>query len=174
MRKHLKLAALSAALVSILATAVPAEARWKRYHDRRIDVDAGDVIAGIALIGVIAAIADAADGDQRRDRPRDRRRERERDDRYDRDNQDRGDAGWDSRPQANSRDAAADACILAVEAKAGTASRVDRIDQVTREDGGWRVEGIVRRAAADAYAVRDDFSCSYDRGAVTQVDLNAR
>ncbi len=172
MRKHLKLAALSAALVSILATTVPAEARWKRYHDRRIDVDAGDVIAGIALIGVIAAIADAADGNQGRDRPRDRRRER--DDRYDRDDRDRADSGWDSRPQANSRDAAADACILAVEAKAGTASRVDRIDQVIREDSGWRVDGVVRRAAADAYAVRDDFSCSYDRGAVTGVDLNAR
>jgi len=46
-----------AAVASLVASAVPAEARrWHRHHD---DVDAGDVVAGAVLVGGIAAIANA-------------------------------------------------------------------------------------------------------------------
>jgi hypothetical protein len=151
----------------IVATASPADARWKRYHDRRIDVDAGDVIAGIALIGVIAAIADSADGGKKRERQRDRDRD------YDRDYDQQTGSDYDRRDtrSADPRDNAADACILAVENRAGATSRVDRIDSVERDGSGWRVDGIVRRASANAYAVRDDFTCRYDGRSVTNVSV---
>lgn len=157
--------ALSAALLATCLAAMPADARWGRhYHRDRIDVDAGDIIAGVALIGIIAAIANAGD------RPRRDRRDRE-DERYD-DRSERQERQGSTRQQADSRDAAADSCIFAVEDRAGERSRVDRIDRVERDGDGWLVEGIVRRPDANAYAVRDDFRCVVSsRGDVRNVSI---
>jgi hypothetical protein len=43
------------AAFSLLLAAAPAEARH-RYHHHRADVDAGDVVAGALVIGVLAAL----------------------------------------------------------------------------------------------------------------------
>lgn len=56
-------AAAAAAVVTVTAAA-PAEAQRYRYRDR--GVDAGDVIAGVAIIGGIAAIASAIGRDNGR------------------------------------------------------------------------------------------------------------
>ena len=54
--KGIKLAAMAAFLA--VSTAGPADARHRyRHHDN--DVDAGDVVAGVAVVGGIAAIASA-------------------------------------------------------------------------------------------------------------------
>jgi hypothetical protein len=60
--------AAAAALVTTGFAAAPAEAqRYRtydhRYYDRDRGIDAGDVIAGVAIIGGIAAIAAALDRD---------------------------------------------------------------------------------------------------------------
>ena len=49
-----------AAAVALVATslAAPADAR-RRHHRHHDDVDAGDVVAGVAIVGGIAAIASA-------------------------------------------------------------------------------------------------------------------
>jgi hypothetical protein len=52
--------AAAAAVLSISAAA-PAEAQYYRHRDRGID--AGDIIAGVAILGGVAAIASALDRD---------------------------------------------------------------------------------------------------------------
>lgn len=56
--------AAAAALVTI-STAAPAEARHRYGHRGGDGIDAGDVIAGVAILGGIAAIASAIDNDGR-------------------------------------------------------------------------------------------------------------
>lgn len=51
----------AAAALAIVSTAVPAEARGYRDRD---GIDAGDVIAGVAIVGGIAAIASALSRDR--------------------------------------------------------------------------------------------------------------
>lgn len=92
-----------------------------RYRDR---VDAGDVIAGIAIIGGIAAIASAIDSKNRRDRGEERRYD---DRRYDAPRQYR----------SGSLDQAVNACTREVERD----MRVDQIDNVSRVGDGWEVRG---------------------------------
>jgi len=58
----LKGIAAAALLATSLATPADARGRHRHHHD---DVDAGDVIAGAALIGGIAAIASAITRDKR-------------------------------------------------------------------------------------------------------------
>ena len=57
--------AAAAALVTTGFAAAPAEAQRYRHYDRDNGIDAGDVIAGVAIIGGIAAIATALDNDGR-------------------------------------------------------------------------------------------------------------
>ena len=54
-----------AAAVAALSFAAPADAQYRRY-DRDRGVDAGDIIAGVAILGGIAAIASAVDRDGNR------------------------------------------------------------------------------------------------------------
>lgn len=96
--------------------------RW-RHRNR---VDAGDVIAGIAIIGGIAAIASAASKNNRRDRYDDRRY----DDRRYRDNNPRN-------YQSSNLDRAVNACTSAIERDV----RVDSVDSVSRLGEGWQVSG---------------------------------
>ncbi len=154
---------------SLVVAVAPAEARGKRYWHRD-RVDAGDVLAGIVLIGAIAAIAGS--GKKARDGER-----RDRDDRYDRPRDDAGDyrAAPDSGPGgqwvpgSNGADArAVDACSWAAEGELGEAARVGQIDGVNRDGDGWRVTGTV---AAPENMPRD-FACTYRSGRVVSVTFN--
>ncbi len=114
--------------------------RW-RYRDR---VDAGDVIAGIAIIGGIAAIASAVDKSQRGDRYDDRRHP-ERD--------------YQRRFSSSDIDRAVDSCSRAVSRDV----RVDSIDNVSRMGDGWQVSGRLYNG--------DGFTCSVGRdGRIERVD----
>lgn len=111
--------------------------RGNRRH--RSGIDGGDVLAGILVIGGIAAIASAAsknnrdrryeDRDYRNDAPRydDRRADPRQDSRYD-----RGTGDMES---------AINACSDAAERQAGRDARVSAIESVVRDGQGWRVEG---------------------------------
>jgi hypothetical protein len=60
-------AGATAAAIATVAFAAPADAQYRdRYRHNRGGIDAGDVIAGVAIIGGIAAIASALDNDGQR------------------------------------------------------------------------------------------------------------
>lgn len=151
-----KLLACAAALAM---TATPALAGhrggwgggWGRHHD---DIDAGDVITGILIIGGIAAIASAASkGKKDRERETRDRDYRERDRDY-RERDDSRGYGNDSRPtwqDGRGIDSAVNRCVAEVER--GN-RRVDAVDTVNRDGAGWRVAG--RMNGGDA------FTCTID------------
>lgn len=154
-------AAALAIAAALSLTATPALARgWgHRHHDN--DIDAGDVFAGLLVIGGIAAIASAASKKNKESREPDYRypdgnhrseetyREPLAD--YGDDREDRGDRdyGWRSNGDL---DGAVDSCVGEVERGD---RRVDSVDSVNRDGDGWRVEG----RASDGRS----FSCSVDR-----------
>ncbi|MCB2079495.1 MAG: hypothetical protein KDE55_17595 [Novosphingobium sp.] len=148
-------------------TATPVLARgWGDYggyrHHHRDRIDGGDILAGILVIGGIAAIASAASKSAKDNRERDRRYpdddyrsgrngdyrnapggygSDDRDDRY-RQGPGSGDISLGT---------AVDACVDEVE----RARRdVDSVDSVGREGDGYRVEGRVTDGR--------DFSCTVD------------
>lgn len=84
-----------------------------RYRHRNRGVSAGDVIAGVAVVGIIAAIASAASNKNRRN------------------------------GGISSEDRAIDACSASVEQQFGGGARVDGIDQVYRIRDGYEVRGSV-------------------------------
>lgn len=161
-------AAMLASAAALSMAATPALARdrwgggwgggWGRHHDR---VDAGDIFAGILIIGGIAAIASAASKSSKNRRDDDRRYPEDRDYR-----------GGDYR-EAPARDAygagysgemndAVNRCID--EVNRGQV-RVDSIDAAERDGNGWRVRG---RAGANS-----QFSCAIDgEGRIRQVSID--
>jgi hypothetical protein len=157
---------------SVLVAVTPAEARHRR-HWHRDRVDAGDVIAGIFLIGAIAAIADSASKSRDRDRDRDRRdddyryepQQRERD--Y-RGTPERGDDRQWVPGNNNAETRAVDACSWAAEGELGDEARVGAIDSVAQYGDDWRVSGTV---AAPGTMPRD-FACTYRGGRVVGVTFN--
>lgn len=157
-------AALSA--VAILSmSASPAFARgwggWGGHrHHHRGGIDAGDVIAGVLILGGIAAVASAASKSDKQ------RRERlpeppPPDARYD---GREGDQRWnDSRGYQGGLNGAVDRCVGEVE-RGDT--RVDTVDSAVRDGDGWRVEGQTDGG---------DFSCSIDRdGRVRNLRVDGR
>ncbi|MCH2486549.1 MAG: hypothetical protein MK010_02245 [Erythrobacter sp.] len=102
-----------------------------RYRHRRNRVDAGDVIAGVLILGGIAAVASAVKNSNRDDRYRNRdyRDQRYRNDRY-------RDAPYRN-SDATGLDRAASICVSAIERDA----RVDTVDGVDRTAAGWTVTG---------------------------------
>lgn len=152
---------------SVLVAVSPAEAKHRR-HWHRDRVDAGDVIAGIVLIGAIAAIADSASKSRERERER-----RDEDYRYEpRDGEyrsapDQTDRQWV--PGSNTAEGrAVEACSWAAEGELGDDARVGAIDAVTQEGSSWRVSGTV---AAPEMMPRD-FACTYRGGRVVDVTFN--
>ncbi len=113
---------------------------WGRHHHHG-GVDAGDVLAGVLIIGGIAAIASAASRDSQRRRvetdpngyPYRNDRNRDWEYRY------RENSGSDYRSGSADRglDNAADICAREVE----RTERVDEVNGVDRTASGWRVEG---------------------------------
>lgn len=156
------------AAFSMLATPVMARGwgggGWggHRHHHRGDGVDGGDLLAGLLVIGGIAAIASAAskadkerrdgdytrpEGDQRPPAPR-----------Y-------GEAparGY--QPGTGSIDAAVDSCVQEVER---ADRRISSVDSVQRDGAGWRVEGQVGNGR--------DFACAVDEnGRIRSVTVDGR
>ena len=129
-----------------------------RHHDRGIS--AGDVIAGVAIIGVLAAIAGAASKSNNRNRGYD--------DRY--------------RGNINSEDQAADACAVSAEQRLGNGAHVSNIDNVRRTRDGYEVQGTIssrdyRDNRDDRYGRNADqgqrFTCSVRYGQVEDVRIDS-
>lgn len=151
-----------AAGAMVMTAAAPAMAR-----DRDDGIDVGDVIAGAVIIGGIAAIAGAFDGD-------DDRRYR---DRYYRGG---GNYGYNSR-------GAIERCVAAVENNARRygyrSANVTQIRDVDGRRGDLRVKGrIAVDGRYDRYGYgrydrgrgydQGSFTCRIDRGRVRDIDYN--
>ena len=153
--------AAAAALVTTGFAAAPAQAQSYRYYDRDRGIDVGDVVAGVAIIGGIAAIASALGRDG---------------DRY----------GYDNRYRyRNDYRSAVNTCGYQAEryARGGRVSVTD----VDRRGNGYRVRGVVdsgydnygrydRYDRYDRYGRQDArvaFTCSTDRyGRIRDFDVN--
>lgn len=154
-----------AAAAAFCMTASPALADgWGRYRHRHNGVDAGDVFAGLLIIGGIAAVAAAASNANKNKREarypdsrypdtrypdnrypsdddyRDYRDYRDRSGRYGDPRDDDRYAGSEWRA-SGSMDRAVDTCVGEVERGD---RRVDTVDGVNRDGDGWRVEGRMR------------------------------
>ncbi len=161
--------------------------RGYRHRDR---IDGGDVLAGILIIGGIAAIAGAASKNARDRRYDDRRyddrsnpsrypdqrpdqRYEDRDTRYDsrsdtdaRNDPAMGSAGVGAGAEGSSAmQAAIGACAEAAERRAGANARVETIDTVARDGNGWRVEGSL------SGGTQRFFSCGSTAGQADFVQL---
>ncbi|MGB5722957.1 MAG: hypothetical protein WBM39_00975 [Parasphingorhabdus sp.] len=132
----------------------------RRHRDR---IDGGDILAGILVLGGIAAIASAAsknNRDQRSD-DRDYRSENQRyDDR-------RTDTRDDSRNDrgTGAMESAISACSNAAERQAGRDAQVTAIESVVRDGEGWRVEGELSNSD------QSKFLCGATEGRVDFVQL---
>lgn len=166
--RHSRLAAIlaGAAAFSMMATPAMAHDRgwggwggWGRHHD---DIDAGDVLAGILIIGGIAAIATAASNsgkakhsvpDYRYPEPSQR-------------NTSRG-YGDDNRPQWNDGSGINGAVNRCIDEVSRGRSGVDSVDSVNRDGDGWRVQG-----RADGGGT---FSCTVDGdGRIRNINIDGR
>lgn len=134
------LAAAELPRVSAASSAVPAAGSWdagsvnagnhRHYGYRRDRTSVGDILAGVLIIGGIAAVASAASKNSRY---------RYRDVRY-------PDSPYEYRTRGDSRysesrgiDRAVDMCVAELEREA----RVDQVDEVDRTPRGWRVSGLL-------------------------------
>ena len=142
--------------------------RWRGYRDyrgyrgyrRHRGPDAGDVIAGVLVLGTIAAIASSA-SKNRRDRDyRDRYPNRAD---YDR----RDNRRYDDR---RGIEGAVDMCVNEIERGR---DRVETVDNATRDGSGWRISGEL--SSGEGYScridndgrlrnlsIREDFVARYD------------
>lgn len=159
----------SAAAVSLAATPAVAHDRWGGgwggnwgggwgHHDH---VDAGDIFAGILIIGGIAAIASAASKAGKDRRNDDRRYPDDRDYRSDdyRNAPARPDYGSAYSGDMND---AVNRCID--EVNLGK-SRVESVDGAERDGNGWRVRGRVDHDS--------QFSCAIDgEGRIRQISID--
>ena len=123
---------------------------WRRRRHRN-RVDAGDVIAGVLVLGTIAAIASSASNS------RDRRNERRREDvRYREPSRSRQ-TSWGS----GGIDSAVDMCVDQVERGQ---TRVDSVDNASRDGSGWAVSGSLDNG--------EYFNCRIDNeGRIRSIDL---
>jgi hypothetical protein len=105
---------------------------WGRHRRHRGGIDAGDVVAGVLVLGAIAAIAGAADSDN------DRRRQRA--EPY------REPMREPARGYQSSRgiDSAVGMCVDQIERGS---DRVDSVDNAARTADGWRVSGALDSGA---------------------------
>jgi hypothetical protein len=120
--------------------------RYDRYRPRRGHISTGDVIAGVAVIGVLAAIASSASNNRSstetyRAPPPPQRQSR----------------GWNS----NGIDSAVDMCVDQVERGR---DRVDSVDNAARDASGWNVSGRLDNG--------DGFTCRIDNdGRIRAIDI---
>ncbi len=116
--------------------------RWRRDRD---DIDAGDVVAGVVILGAIAAIAGAA-----KNRNRERYEER-----YPRPDEDYGyrTPGEYERSDSRGIDRAVDMCVGEVERGS---ERVGSVDSATRSAEGWHVSGELENGTAYSCTIGND------------------
>ena len=177
MRKTISGAIITAMLAT---TATPAFARdggyygggsyggnygHRRHHDR--GVSAGDVIAGVAILGVFAAIASAAS------KPKAPRYPERVYNHYPQQNDDSR-VQQSQRGSITSENAAVDACATAAEERAGSMASVREITNVNADVDGWDVEGVIEQRSdwRDRNANRKSFSCSVRFGSVETVYID--
>jgi hypothetical protein len=172
MLKKSRIAAVLASLAVVSLAAPPAMANhrswggWGRHHRDRIDT--GDVLAGILILGGIAAVASAANKKKQREPEyrypdNDYPQQRERsgggyadDDRSERsDSREVGDTGING---------AIDRCMDEV---ARGSTKVEEVDSVNRDGDGWRVQGRTGGGG--------NFSCTIDGdGRIRNVNIDGR
>lgn len=134
--------------------------RGRRGHRRhRGRVSGGDVVAGILILGGIAAIASAASSNKRERRSEDRDY-RDRDYRSDRRNNER-----QSQVGTTAMQRAISVCTNAAEQQAGRDARISEITAVARDGNGWRVEGEMTGAT------QSNFLCGATNDRVDFVQL---
>ena len=133
---------------------------WRRgWRRHRRGIDGGDVLAGVLILGGIAAIASAASNKNER-----RERERYDDRRYDDRRYD--DRRYDDRRATNPRasggsgiDNAVDMCLAEIERDV----RVDTVDGASRTASGWLVTGSLFNGSG--------FTCAIDNsGRISNID----
>lgn len=167
--RRLSAAAASVAALSMLATPVAAVELprsapaiykgdiangWGR-HRHRDRVDAGDVLAGVLILGTIAAVASAASKNNRSERypaPREP---------YPRDRQGYRDNSYNYDGDGRGLDRAVDMCVDQVERGQ---DRVGTVDGANRTADGWTVSGALESGAG--------FTCRIDNdGRIRDVDI---
>lgn len=160
--------AVAGMATAMLPLATQAEARpgWGGGRHWRGDrgVDGGDVLAGLLIIGGIAAIASAASNANNRDVQRDRdyryRDQPAPEDDYARDDWRQNGAQRDfSRGAAQSISDAVDRCVD----EASRKGEVDEVFDAARTGGGYRVSGTLRNG--------DNFSCDVSGQGGVLLDL---
>lgn len=168
-RNFSRISASLAVIAAFTMVASPAMARgwggshWGGHrHHRGNGIDGGDVLAGLLILGGIAAIASAADKADKRqndsDAPYPEPDDRASAPRY-------GDAPErDYQPGNGGIDAAVDTCVQEVER---ADRRISSVDTVQRDGEGWRVEGQVGNGR--------DFACSVGgNGRIRSVTVDGR
>jgi hypothetical protein len=116
--------------------------RWRRHS--RDHISTGDAIAGVAVLGVLAAIVGSAASNDRQERETYREPVRQA-------------RGWNN----GGIDNAVDQCVNQVERGD---DRVESVDNAARDADGWRVQGSLRNG--------DYFSCRLDNeGRIRAIDL---
>ena len=139
-----RFAAATALAAAFSLAATPAMARGYYHHHRwhRDRIDGGDILAGAAIIGVIAAITSA------------NKREREaREPVPPSVPQDRQGYAYDGADRNAGLDRAADMCADAVERGA---DRVGSVDNVTRDRDGWAVAGTLDNGTGFSCRIGND------------------
>lgn len=123
---------------------------YRRYHRHRDRINAGDVIAGVAVIGVLAAIASSASNNRDRDYREDRRP-----------GPYRAPAPRGRSWQGGGIDSAVDQCVAELERGR---DRVASVDEAARDAGGWRVSGSLDSG--------EGFACRIDNeGRIRAIDI---
>ena len=130
--------------------------RRRRWHRDRDDIDAGDVVAGVVLLGAIAAIAGAAKKNRDRDRYEELPPPPEAGDDYG-----YRTPGAYERNDGRGIDRAVDMCVGEVERGQ---DRVETVDGANRTGEGWTVSGALEGGAG--------FTCRIDNmGRIRAIDI---
>lgn len=141
MNKIMSLTGVAAAALATVAMAAPAEAqrydRYDRYYGRDRGIDAGDIFAGVAILGGIAAITSAISRDS-------------------------GRYGYGVRERYRyGYQAAVNSCAYQAERAGRGRVRIQDVDRIG--DDRFRVRGVVENAY-NGYHDRYDRYDRYDRG----------
>jgi hypothetical protein len=171
MLKKSRLATVLASLAVATLAAPPAMANhrnwggWGRHRDR---IDTGDVLAGILILGGIAAVASAASNANKT-------KQRDRDYRYpDNDDSQRERSGGyvdddrDDHPEGRESDTGIDGAIdRCMDEVSRGSTRIDEVDSVNRDGDGWRVQGRTSGGG--------QFTCAIDGdGRIRNINIDGR
>ncbi len=157
-----RFAKFAAAAAALSLAATPAAARGGWYHHRHHDrgIDAGDVLAGVLILGGIAAVASAASKSKREEEyrrdypPREHYRSSYPDDRYD----------YREAPRSYASGGLGNAADICVDQVERGQERVASVDNAARTGDGWHISGQLEQG--------DGFSCWIDNdGRIRNVDV---